>query len=51
MAARTDGYCRDEKDIGAKDRFHACGWSHSRQGMIDALQLLAERSLVAHAAQ
>jgi transposase len=35
----TDGYVAYEKDIGAKEMIHACCWSHSRRGFIDALKV------------
>jgi len=35
----TDGYVAYEKDIGAKEMIHACCWSHSRRGFVDALKV------------
>jgi transposase len=35
----TDGYVAYEKDIGAPEMIHACCWSHSRRGFIDALKV------------
>jgi transposase len=35
----TDGYVAYEKDIGANKMIHACCWSHSRRGFIDALKV------------
>ncbi len=42
----TDGYVAYEKDIGAKEMIHACCWSHSRRGFIDALKVQQKTNAV-----
>jgi len=44
----TDGYVAYEKDIGAKEMIHACCWSHSRRGFIDALKVQQKANAASH---